>query len=239
MKYYVLNGAKKYDNVQNEDKGWYHNWAVVLELTNGKKYVGYHSETYYWEGSGWENNRYGPIYWSELPEDFYEKYHQVGGEECSEAYEALWYRFKDNNEEKVEMEKATNSKMEFLKSLETENAHSSITKEMINNMKKKYDNTPVYNVKKVMEWLLEGKEVVYHSIGGESEEWIRLDPEKPVLDGDLYQYQLVENTKSKWNFKIPEYSLEASSREDALQKAYNLIVKNPSYIVVYPEEKDV
>ena len=51
--------------------------------------MGYHSETYYWEGSGWENNHYGPNYWSELPEDFYEKYHQVGGEECSEACKAL------------------------------------------------------------------------------------------------------------------------------------------------------
>lgn len=180
MKYYVLNGAKKYDNVQNEDKGWYRDWAAVIEL-NGKKYVGYHSETYYWEGSGWEDDHHGPTYWSDLPKDFYEKYYQVNEEECSGACEALWYRFKDNNEEKVEMEKATNSKMEFLKSLETENAHSSITKEMINNMKKKYDNTPVYNVKKVMEWLLEGKEVVYHLIGGESEEWIRLDPEKPLM----------------------------------------------------------
>lgn len=180
MKYYALNGAKKYDNVQNEDKGWYRDWAAVIEL-NGKKYVGYHSETYYWEGSGWEDDHHGPTYWSDLPKDFYEKYYQVNEEECSGACEALWYRFKDNNEEKVEMEKATNSKMEFLKSLETENAHSSITKEMINNMKKKYDNTPVYNVKKVMEWLLEGKEVVYHLIGGESEEWIRLDPEKPLM----------------------------------------------------------
>lgn len=180
MKYYVLNGAKKYDNVQNEDKGWYRDWAAVIEL-NGKKYVGYHSETYYWEGSGWEDDHHGPTYWSDLPKDFYEKYYQVNEEECSGACEALWYRFKDNNEEKVEMEKATNSKMEFLKSLETENAHSSITKEMINNMKKKYDNTPVYNVKKVMEWLLEGKEVVYHLIGGESEERIRLDPEKPLM----------------------------------------------------------
>lgn len=180
MKYYALNGAKKYDNVQNEDKGWYRDWAAVIEL-NGKKYVGYHSETYYWEGSGWEDDHHGPTYWSDLPKDFYEKYYQVNEEECSRACEALWYRFKDNNEEKVEMEKATNSKMEFLKSLETENAHSSITKEMINNMKKKYDNTPVYNVKKVMEWLLEGKEVVYHLIGGESEEWIRLDPEKPLM----------------------------------------------------------
>lgn len=180
MKYYALNGAKKYDNVQNEDKGWYRDWAAVIEL-NGKKYVGYHSETYYWEGSGWEDDHHGPTYWSDLPKDFYEKYYQVNEEECSGACEALWYRFKDNNEEKVEMEKATNSKMEFLKSLETENAHSSITKEMINNMKKKYDNTPVYNVKKVMEWLLEGKEVVYHLIGGESEEWIRLDTEKPLM----------------------------------------------------------
>lgn len=180
MKYYALNGAKKYDNVQNEDKGWYRDWAAVIEL-NGKKYVGYHSETYYWEGSGWEDDHHGPTYWSDLPKDFYEKYYQVNEEECSGACEALWYRFKDNNEEKVEMEKATNSKMEFLKSLETENAHSSITKEMINNMKKKYDNTPVYNVNKVMEWLLEGKEVVYHLIGGESEEWIRLDPEKPLM----------------------------------------------------------
>ena len=93
MKYYVLNGAKKYDNVQNENKGWYRNWAVVLELTDGKKYVGYHSETYYWEGSGWEDNHHGPTYWSELPKDFYEKYHQVGGEECSEACEALLPNF--------------------------------------------------------------------------------------------------------------------------------------------------
>lgn len=30
MKYYVLNGAKKYDNVQNEDKGWYRDWAAVI-----------------------------------------------------------------------------------------------------------------------------------------------------------------------------------------------------------------
>ena len=132
---------------------------------------------------------------------------------------------------KVEMEKATNSKIEFIKSLETENVHSSLTEDMT--------NTSISDIKKVMEWLLDGKEVVYHLIGGESEEWVRLDPEKPILDGGLYQYQLAENTKSKWNFRIPEYSLEASSREDALQKAYNLIVKNPSYIVVYPEEIDV
>ena len=89
MKYYVQNGSKKYDNVQNEDKGLYRNWAVIIELANGQEYIGYHSETYYWEGTGWENNSYGPIYWTELPEDFSEKYHQVDGEECSEACEAL------------------------------------------------------------------------------------------------------------------------------------------------------
>ena len=98
MKYYVQNGSKKYDNVQNEDKGLYRNWAVIIELTNGQEYIGYHSETYYWEGTGWENNSYGPIYWTELPKDFYEKYHQVGEEECSEACEALWYKFKENLE---------------------------------------------------------------------------------------------------------------------------------------------
>lgn len=239
MKYYVLNGAKKYDNVQNEDKGWYRNWAVVLELTDGKKYVGYHSETYYWEGSGWEDNHNGPTYWSELPKDFYEKYHQVGGEECSEACEALWYKFKDDNKEKVEMETATNSKMEFLKSLETDNVNSSVTKEVINDMKKRYENTPTTSLKEVMGWLIEDKEVVYRTIDNGVAGWNKLDPEKPVLDGDLYQYQLAEKAKSKWNFRIPEYHLMASSREEALQKAYNLIVENPSYIVVYPEEKDV
>jgi len=101
------------------------------------------------------------------------------------------------------------------------------------------DNTPIYDVKKVMEWLLEGKEVVYHTIEGGVEGWNRLDSKKPVLDGSLYKYQLAENTKSKWCFRVPEYHLEASSREEALQKAYDFIVKDPSYIVIYPEEKDV
>lgn len=98
MKYYVLNGIKKYDNVQNEDKGWYRDWAAVIELTDGQKYVGYHSETYYWESLGWEDNHYGPTYWTELPEDFDEKYHQVSEEECSEACEAIWYKFKEEED---------------------------------------------------------------------------------------------------------------------------------------------
>ena len=89
---------KKYDNVQNEDKGLYRNWAVIIEFTNGQKYIGYHSETYYWKGTGWENNSYSPIYWTELPKDFYEKYQQAGEEECSEACETLWYKFKENLE---------------------------------------------------------------------------------------------------------------------------------------------
>ncbi len=242
MKYYVLNGAKKYDNVQNEDKGWYRNWAVVLELTDGQKYVGYHSETYYWEGSGWEDNHYGPTYWSKLPEDFYEKYHQVGGEECSEACEALWYKFKEeDNKEKTEMEKATNSKMEFLKSLETENAHSSVTKEIINDMKKKYENMPTTSIKEVMSWLLEDKDVVYRPVhpgipDSEAGEWLKVDPKNPILAED-YEYQLAEKTKSMWTFRVPDWHFEASSREDALQIAYKYIMENPASIVVYPGAK--
>lgn len=239
MKYYVRNGTKKYDNVQNEDKGWYRNWAVVIELTDGQKYVAFHNEHYYWEGTGWETSGRGPTYWEKLksPNDFFRDFHQVGGEECSEACEALWYKFKEEDKEKSEMEKATNSKTEFLKSLETDNAHSSITKEMINDMKKKYENTPVYNIKKVMEWLLEGKEVVYCAIEGGTEEWNRLDPEKPILDSDLYKYQLAENAKSMWTFRVPDWHFEASSREDALQKAYTYIMENPASIVVYPGAK--
>lgn len=225
MKYYVRNGTKKYDNVLNAGKGWYRNWAVVLEL-NGQKYVAFHNENYHKEVLGWETSDNGPIYWKKLkaPKAFYGEFHQVGGEECSEAYEALWYKFEEDKE-KVEMEKVTNSKIEFLKSLETDNAQ------------KQHDNTPVYDVKTVMRWLLEGEEVVYHTIMGGTEGWNRLDPEKPLLDGDVYEYQLAENTKSKWSFRMPEYTIEASSREDALQKAYNLIVDNPSYIVVYPRKK--
>lgn len=224
MKYYVLNGAKKYDNVQNEDKGWYRNWAVVLDLSseNGKKYVGYHSETYYWEGSGWEDNHHGPTYWSELPEDFYEKYHQVGGEECSEACEALWYKFKDDNEEKVEME----------------NASTSITREVINDMKKRYENMPTTNLKEVMGWLIEDKEVVYRFINpSEVDEWLKVDPKHPIL-AEQYEYQLAEKIQETWSFRIPEYSIKASCREEARKKAFEMIMKDPSYIVVYPGEHD-
>lgn len=224
MKYYVLNGAKKYDNVQNEGKGWYRNWAVVLDLSseNGKKYVGYHSETYYWEGSGWEDNHHGPTYWSELPKDFYEKYHQVGGEECSEACEALWYKFKDDNEEKVEME----------------NASTSVTKEVINDMKKRYENMPTTSLKEVMGWLIEDKEVVYRFINpGEVDEWLKVDPKHPIL-AEQYEYQLAEKIQETWSFRIPEYSIKASCREEARKKAFEMIMKDPSYIVVYPGEHD-
>ena len=238
MKYYIRNGAKKYDNVQNEDKGWYRDWAVVLELTDGQKYVGYHSETYYWEGSGWEDNHHGPTYWSELPEDFYEKYHQVGGEECLEACEALWYKFKDDDEEKVEMEKATNSKMEFLKSLETENASTSVTREVINDMKKRYENMPTTSLKEVMGWLIEDKEIVYRFINpGEVDEWLKVDPKHPIL-AEQYEYQLAEKIQETWSFRIPEYSIKASCREEARKKAFEMIMKDPSYIVVYPGEHD-
>lgn len=224
MKYYVLNGAKKYDNVQNEDKGWYRNWAVVLDLSseNGKKYVGYHSETYYWEGSGWEDNHHGPTYWSKLPEDFYEKYHQVGGEECSEACEALWYKFKDDNEEKVEME----------------NASTSVTREVINDMKKQYENTPTTSLKEVMGWLIEDKEVVYRFINpGEADEWLKVDPKHPIL-AEQYEYQLAEKIQETWSFRIPEYSIKASCREEARKKAFEMIMEDPSYIVVYPGVHD-
>ncbi len=34
MKYYVLNGTKKYDNVQNEDKGWYRDLLNLLMARN-------------------------------------------------------------------------------------------------------------------------------------------------------------------------------------------------------------
>lgn len=227
MKYYVLNGAKKYDNVQNEDKGWYRNWAVVLELTDGKKYVGYHSETYYWEGSGWEDNHHGPTYWSELPEDFYEKYHQVGGEECSEACEALWYKFKDDNEEKVEME----------------NASTSVTREVINDMKKRYENTPTTSLKEVMGWLIEDKKVVYRPIhpdlpDGEVPRWKALDPNKPELS-DKYEYQLSERVQETWSFRIPQYSVKASCREEAFEKAVRMITNDPAaFVVVYPGVHD-
>lgn len=50
MKYYVLNGTKKYDNVQNEDKGWYRDLlnllmarniqAIILKLIIGKELAG-------------------------------------------------------------------------------------------------------------------------------------------------------------------------------------------------------
>lgn len=243
MRYYVLNGAKKYDNLQNEGKSWYHNWAVVLELTDGKKYVGYHSETYYWEGLGWENNNHGSTYWSELPKDFYEKYHQVGGKECSEACEALWYKFKDDNEEKVEMEKATNSKVEFIKSLETENAHSSITREVINDMKKRYENTPTTSIKEVMSWLLEDKKVVYRQIhpgipDSEAERWKALDPNKPELS-DEYEYQLSEKVQETWSFRVHQYSIKASCRGEAFEKAVRMITNDPAaFVVVYPGVKD-
>lgn len=238
MKYYVLNGAKKYDSLQNEDKGCYRDWAVVLELTDGKKYVGYHSETYYWEGSGWEDNHYGPTYWSELPEDFDEKYHQVGEEECSEACEAIWYKFKDDNEEKVKMEKATNSKMEFLKSLETENANTSVTREVINDMKKQYENTRTTSLKEVMGWLIEDKEVVYRFINpGKVNEWRKVDPKHPIL-AEQYEYQLAEKVQETWSFRIPEYYVKASCGEEARKKALETIMEDPSYIVVYPGVHD-
>lgn len=232
MKYYVLNGAKKYDSLQNEDKGCYRDWAVVLDLLsdNGKKYVGYHSETYYWEGSGWEDDHHGPTYWSELPEDFYEKYHQVDGEECSKACEAVWYKFKEYNGEKVEMEKATNSKIDFIKNLETENVHSSHNKDMT--------NTPISDIKKVMGWLIEDKDVVYRPIhpgipDSGAGKWLKVDPKNPILAED-YEYQLAE---SMWTFRVPDWHFEASSREDALQKAYTWIMENPASIVVYPGAK--
>jgi hypothetical protein len=229
MKYYVLNGAKKYDNVQNEGKGWYRNWAVVLDLSseNGKKYVGYHSETYYWEGSGWEDNHHGPTYWSELPEDFYEKYHQVGGEECSEACEALWYKFKDDDEEKVEME----------------NASTSVTREVINDMKKRYENMPTTSLKEVMGWLIEDKKVVYRPIhpdlpDGEVARWKALDSNKPELS-DEYEYQLSEKVQETWSFRIPQYSVKASCREEAFEKAVRMITNDPAaFIVVYPGVHD-
>ena len=229
MKYYVLNGAKKYDNVQNEGKGWYRNWAVVLDLSseNGKKYVGYHSETYYWEGSGWEDNHHGPTYWSELPEDFYEKYHQVGGEECSEACEALWYKFKDDDEEKVEME----------------NASTSVTREVINDMKKRYENMPTTSIKEVMGWLIEDKKVVYRPIhpglpDSEAARWKALDPNKPELSDD-YEYQLSEKVQETWSFRIPQYSIKASCREEAFEKAVRMITNDPAaFVVVYPGEHD-
>lgn len=229
MKYYALNGAKKYDNVQNEGKGWYRNWAVVLDLSseNGKKYVGYHSETYYWEGSGWEDNHHGPTYWSELPEDFYEKYHQVGGEECSEACEALWYKFKDDNEEKVEME----------------NASTSVTREVINDMKKRYENMPTTSLKEVMGWLIEDKKVVYRPIhpdlpDGEVARWKALDSNKPELS-DEYEYQLSEKVQETWSFRIPQYSIKASCREEAFEKAVRMITNDPAaFVVVYPGVHD-
>lgn len=224
MKYYVSNGTKKYDNVQNEGKGWYHNWAVVLELTDGKKYVGFHSETYYWEGLGWKNNNHGPTYWSELPEDFYEKYHQVGGKECSEACEALWYKFKEDNEEKVEMKK-------------------SAIREAINDMKKQYENMPTTSIKEVMSWLIEDKKVIYRPINSgisnsEVPRWKVLDPNKPELSYE-YEYQLSEKVKETWSFKIHQYSIKASCREEAFEKAVRMITNDPAaFIVVYPGEHD-
>lgn len=225
MKYYVSNDTKKYDNIQNEGKGWYHNWAVVLELTNGKKYVGFHSETYYWEGLGWENNNHGPTYWSESPEDFYEKYHQVGGKECSEACEALWYKFKEDNEEKVEMKK-------------------SAIREAINDMKKQYENMPTTSIKEVMSWLIEDKKVIYRPINpglpnSEAPRWKVLDPNKPELSYE-YEYQLSEKVQETWSFRVHQYSIKASCREEAFEKAVKMITNDPAaFVVVYPGVKDI
>ena len=142
------------------------------------------------------------------------------------------------DKEKVEMEKATNSKMEFLKSLETENASTSVTREVINDMKKRYENMPTTSLKEVMGWLIEDKEVVYRFINpGEVDEWLKVDPKHPIL-AEQYEYQLAEKIQETWSFRIPEYSIKASCREEARKKAFEMIMKDPSYIVVYPGEHD-
>ena len=220
MKYYVLNGAKKYDDIQNEDKGWYRRWAAVLELTDGKKYVGYHSETYYREGSGWKDSHYGPTFWSELPEDFYEKYHQVGGKECSEAWEALWYKFKDNNEEKVEMKKVS----------------TSVTKEVIHDMKERDKNIPTTNIKEVIGWLIDDKKVVYRPVhpdlpDSEAARWKALDPDKPELSNE-YEYQLSEKVQETWSFRIHQYSIKASCRKEAFETAVRMITNDPAKFIM-------
>ena len=100
MQYYVPNNAKKYDNVQNEDKGLYRTWAAVLTDKDNKKYIAFHTETYYWEGSGWEDDHVsGPKYWEAMPKDFYQHWHEVDAEECSKAHEASFYKFYDDDEE--------------------------------------------------------------------------------------------------------------------------------------------
>ena len=141
------------------------------------------------------------------------------------------------------MEKATNSKMEFLKSLETENANTSVTKEVINDMKKQYENKPIISIKKVMEWLLEDKKVVYRPVhpgipDSEAERWKALDPNKPELS-DEYEYQLSEKVQENWSFRIPQYTIKASCREEAFEKAVRMITNDPAaFVVVYPGVHD-
>ncbi len=115
MEYYVPNSAVKYDNNQNEGKDLYRNWAAVLDLTSegGKKYVGYHSETYYWEGSGWEDNHIGLTFWSEMPSDFLTNNRKVKEEECSNASEAIFYKFKEDMSKITKKDKIKEEEIKF------------------------------------------------------------------------------------------------------------------------------
>jgi hypothetical protein len=117
-------------------------------------------------------------------------------------------------------------------------------RETINDMKKQYKNMPTTSIKEVMSWLIEDKKVVYRPIQldlpkSEAPRWKVLDPDKPELS-DEYEYQLSEKVQETWSFKIHQYSIKASCREEAFEKAVRMITNDPAaFIVVYPGVKDI
>lgn len=147
--------------------------------------------------------------------------------ECLEAREALWYKFKEDNEEKVEMKKTGTSAI----------------REVINDMKKQYENTPTTSIKEVMSWLIEDKKVIYRPIhpglpNSEAPRWKVLDPNKPELSYE-YEYQLSEKVQETWSFRVHQYSIKASCREEAFEKAVRMITNDPAaFVVVYPGVHD-
>ena len=104
-KYYApLNGIK-YDNVQNENTGVYRYWAAVTQFSNRLKLVGYHSETYYWEGTGWENDAVGHTYYEEVPKGFYDRWKEVKSEECSNFNDVFSFKIKEDDSSSIDVKK--------------------------------------------------------------------------------------------------------------------------------------